>query len=133
MALAARIDGLDRIEAGDIAFKHQNGACFLVEDLDEAAPRVAGFEISPTGPMFGRKMLVPLGRVAAAEASILDVAGLSPETFCGAGRFRLEGERRPLRVPLKEVSASTGDGALILEFMLPKGSYATSVLREVMK
>jgi len=132
-AVAARIDSLDHVERGDVAFKHQNGACFLVEDLDEAAPRAASFEISATGPMFGRKMLAPQGRAAADEAAILVAAGLSPEIFCGSGRLRLDGERRPLRVPLKEASVTGEDGDLLLEFMLPKGSYATSVLREVVK
>jgi len=132
-AVAARIDSLDHVEAGDVAFKHLNGACFLVEDQDEAAPRAASFEISATGPMFGRKMLAPQGRAAADEEAILEAAGLSPEIFCGSGRLRLDGERRPLRVPLKEASVTLEDGDLLLEFMLPKGSYATSVLREVMK
>jgi tRNA pseudouridine13 synthase len=133
LAVASRIDSLDRVEQGDVAFKHLNGACFLVEDEIEAAERAATFEISPTGPMFGKKMLTPQGRAAADEAAILEAAGLSLETFCVSGRSRLDGERRPLRVPLKEVSAGMEDGALLLEFMLPKGSYATSVLREVMK
>jgi len=132
-AVASRIDSLDQVERGDIAFKHLNGACFLVEDQDEAAQRAACFEISPTGPMFGKKMLAPKGRAAADEAAILESAGLSPEIFCGTGRFRLDGERRPLRIPLKQPSVTVEDGALLLEFMLPKGSYATSVLREVMK
>jgi len=131
--VAARIDSLDQVGRGDIAFKHLNGACFLVEDPDEAAPRAATFEISPTGPMFGRKMLSPQERAAADEAAILEAAGLSPETFCGTGKLRLDGERRPLRVPLQEASVTLEDGDLLLGFMLPKGSYATSVLREVMK
>ncbi len=131
--LAARIDYLDSIESGDIAFKHVNGACFLALDQDEAAPRAASFEISPTGPMIGSKMLLPQGSVAMVEAGILEGSGLSPETFNGEGRYRLSGERRPLRIPLKEVSVAFEDGALLLEFTLPKGSYATSVLREVMK
>jgi len=131
--VAARIDELDRVESGDIACKHANGACFLVSDEAEAAPRAAAFEISATGPMFGRKMLIPAGKAAVLEEAILGEAGLQRETFAGSGRFRLEGERRPLRVPLLDCSAAMDDGSLLLEFMLPKGSYATSVLREIMK
>ena len=42
------------------------------------------------------------------------------------------GERRPLRVPLWEPEVATADGGLHLSFGLPKGSYATSVLRELL-
>jgi tRNA pseudouridine13 synthase len=45
----------------------------------------------------------------------------------------MEGERRPLRVPLGGVDVTADGGDLVLAFSLPKGSYATSVLREVMK
>jgi len=131
--VAARIDALDRIEPGDIACKHANGACFLVTDAAEAAARAASFEISATGPMFGRKMLIPAGQAAALEEEILAAAGLPRDTFNGSGRFRLDGERRPLRVPLQDVTVAMDDGSLLLEFILPKGSYATSVLREIMK
>ena len=47
----------DRFEAGDVAWLHRNGACFVVEDVDEANRRAADFELSPTGPLPGPKML----------------------------------------------------------------------------
>jgi len=131
--VAARIETLDRIGSGDIACKHANGACFLVTDAAEATARAASFEISATGPMFGRKMLVPAGDTAALEENVLAQAGLSRDIFNGTGRFRLDGERRPLRVPLQNGTVTMDNDALVLEFMLPKGSYATSVLREIMK
>jgi tRNA pseudouridine13 synthase len=46
----------------------------------------------------------------------------------GIGR----GERRPLRVPVTEASAALADGGLRLSFALPKGAYATAVLREML-
>ena len=45
----------------------------------------------------------------------------------------MEGERRPLRVPLLEPKAGLDAEGLVLEFGLPRGSYATAVLREIMK
>jgi tRNA pseudouridine13 synthase len=131
--VAARLPDLDAILPGDIACKHANGACFRVDDPEEALPRAASFEISPTGPMFGRKMLQPEGAAADLEAEVLATAGLSRETFNQDGPLRLEGERRPLRVPLGNPSARLEGGDLLLEFSLPKGAYATSVLREIMK
>jgi len=45
----------------------------------------------------------------------------------------MDGERRPLRVPLTEVSTAAAGADLLLSFRLPKGSFATAVLHEVMK
>jgi tRNA pseudouridine13 synthase len=45
----------------------------------------------------------------------------------------MPGERRPLRVPLGSARASATADGLQLDFSLPKGSYATSVLSELMK
>lgn len=133
LTVAARIAALDRVSSGDIACKHANGACFLVTDEAEAATRAAQFEISATGPMFGKKMLLPQGDTALLEEGILKDAGVERGIFNKAGRFSLDGERRPLRVQLKDPTVEMQDGTLLLEFSLPKGSYATTLLREIMK
>ena len=40
-----RLAEIDHVEAGDLAWKHVNGACFLVEDAAAEAARAAEFEI----------------------------------------------------------------------------------------
>ena len=40
--VAARIDKIDRLMAGDLACKHVNGACFLVEDAAAEQGRADG-------------------------------------------------------------------------------------------
>jgi len=45
----------------------------------------------------------------------------------------MEGGRRPLRVPLANPVLDRVGEDLVLEFSLPRGAYATSVLREIMK
>ena len=130
--VAARLQSLDQLLPGDIAFLHRNGATFAVEDLAREQARVATFEVSPTGPMPGPEMMVPTGEVAALEATALAALELQPEAFARLP-FRLaRGERRPLRVPLDEPSAAPVDGGLQLTFGLPRGAYATSVLRELL-
>ncbi len=131
--LESRLPALDRVMAGDLAIKHDNGACFLVTDAVAEAPRAATFEISPSGPMFGCKMKSPEGEPGEMESTLLAGEGLTPASFDLPAGLRLEGERRSLRVPLRE-PLLTEDGAdLLLEFSLPKGSYATAVLREIVK
>lgn len=128
-----RLARIDRVMVGDLAWKHTNGACFLVEDADSEQIRADRFEISPTGPMFGAGMKYPEGATRVFEERIYADEGISPDSFEFGGGLRLAGERRPLRVPLGEPALRREEDSLRLEFTLPKGSYATSVLREITK
>lgn len=131
--VAQRIECIDELMTGDLACKHANGACFLVEDEVAEAERVAAFEISASGPMFGCKMKRPEGAALELERLLLEQAGLDLVAFDMPGGLRMEGERRPLRVPAGDVSWSAAGDAVTVEFTLPKGSYATSLLREITK
>lgn len=131
--LEKRLDSFDTVMRGDLAYKHDNGACFLVEDVSAEIARAEGFLISPTGPMFGAKMKRPSGRPLAIEDEVLNEEGLGHEVFATAKDWQFSGERRSLRVPLQNPSVEKDDGGLVLRFSLPRGAYATAVLREVMK
>ena len=47
--------------------------------------------------------------------------------------WRMEGGRRPLRVPVTQLSGRLEGDGMVVEFFLPRGSYATTLLRELMK
>ena len=89
--LAKRIDRIDRVETGDVAWKHRNGACFLVDDASVEQPRCDAFEISPTGPLFGRKMKDAQGDPGRLEQAILDASGLAREQIRIKDGRRLDG------------------------------------------
>ncbi len=131
--VALRIDSIDRLMTGDLACKHINGACFLVEDAEAEQGRGATFEISASGPMFGCKMKRPEGAVWEFEREIMEQAGVNLPLFDLPGGLRMEGERRPLRVPAGELGWSVSGDAVTVTFSLPKGSYATSLIREITK
>ncbi|HTW95580.1 MAG TPA: tRNA pseudouridine(13) synthase TruD [Tepidisphaeraceae bacterium] len=135
--VARRIATLDRVLAGDLAMKEENGAVFLVEDAAAAQPRCERFEISPTGPQIGYRMTLPAGEALPIEQAVFDEAGLKPADFRVAGRHKIKGARRPLRVRPSDVELSAGvdeHGAHItVAFSLPAGSFATVLLREIMK
>lgn len=135
--VARRIGQLDRILPGEVAWIHRNGACFHVEDVAAEQPRCNTFEISPTGPLFGRKMKAPSGAVADLEIAVLRDVGLEPLEVASPEHARLDGARRPLRVPLADTSCDAGEdqhGRFVeVRFALPPGSYATVVTREVTK
>ncbi len=135
--LARRIDQLDRLQQGDMAYKHRNGACFRVEDPLVEQPRCDALEISPTGPVYGKRMTEATGQPGRLEAQILDDAGLQRADFRTINGVKLDGARRPLRVPLGNLDLDHGNddhGPFVrLDFSLPKGSYATCLTRELCK
>jgi len=126
--------GLRRILPGDLAWLHRTGAVFRVFDGDAEQPRADRFEISPTGPLFGYRMTQPSGRPGQIEAELLTGEGLTPQTF-RSGKLRVKGSRRPLRFQPADASirlGADGRGAYLeLRFTLPRGCYATSLLREL--
>lgn len=133
--LARRVDALDRVMDGDLAWKHDTEALFLVDTAAAEQPRARAFEISATGPLMGKRMRAPEGAAATLEAATLDAAGFDPVVLDSPAMRPLTGRRRPLRFPLRDVALETGQddaGPFIrLGFTLPPGTYATEVLREV--
>lgn len=135
--LAERLLEFDRVQLGDLAWLHRNGAVFLVKDLEVDAPRAERLEISASGPLFGTRMSTPQGAPLDLEQAVLAREGHALEAFTRPGRLQWQGGRRPLRFPLSECALETGAdarGAFVeLRFSLPPGCYATSVLREIFK
>lgn len=129
--LAQRLTTIDKIEAGDVAYIHRNGAAFVVEVPEEEQPRADAFEISPSGPLFGVKYLPAEKEPGMREASVLAEAEISLEDFKIPG-VSLAGGRRPYRIPLTDVNFWYDNG-IVISFTLPPGGYATMVLREIMK
>jgi len=128
-----RLATLERIWPGDLAYKHSNGACFLVTNPEAEQPRADSFEISPTAPLFGYKSKLAEGQAGLLEQSLLDKEKLTLESFRLSGGLAMEGERRPLRVPIEGAGCVQEKESLLVSFSLPKGSFATTVLSEVMK
>lgn len=130
--LAERPIGLDAVEAGDVARVEESGGLFLVEDQVAEGARAARFEISATGPIFGTRVIAPMGAVAAREAAAHAALGLpAPEEIRPPRGVRLRGARRPLRVRPQAASAEIAGDCAVLRFELPSGSYATVLLEEL--
>lgn len=128
--LALRLErGLyDRVVRGDIAKKHATRGEFLVENPEVENPRAAALEISATGPLHGRKYYEAQDEARRLEDEVLAAYTLTRDSFKAR-----KGARRPLRFPLEEARVEEVETGLKLSFFLPKGAYATALLREVMK
>ncbi len=137
-ALELRSAPLDALEEGDVALVHATGEVFLVAEPPDPA-RLERFELSPTGPMFGTKMLWPRGETAEVERRAMADFGLGdPRRLALPRGLKLFGDRRPLRVQPRSAEAGwragsppDGPGILELSFELPAGSYATVLLEEL--
>ncbi len=130
--LNARLQTLDRVFVGDLAMKHPGRSVFYVQDPAVEQPRAAHFEISPTGPIFGYKMIQPTGQQGRLEAAVLAAEGLDLDAFRVGDGIKARGERRALRFPVHEPELWY-DGGIMLRFWLPRGCYATTLLAEIMK
>jgi tRNA pseudouridine13 synthase len=123
---------LRRILPGDVMAKRPFGGLFVAEDAEQEQARFDARETVTAGPMFGRKMFAAVGEPAAREAAVLQEAGLTPESFHGFGKL-VQGTRRHNLVYLDDLAAAPDADGIRLSFSLPAGSYATVLLREVMK
>ncbi|MGD0767712.1 MAG: tRNA pseudouridine(13) synthase TruD [Tepidisphaeraceae bacterium] len=135
--VSRRIASLDKLLPGDLAEKHDNGAVFRVVDATVEQPRCDAFQISPTGPLIGYRMTLPEGQPLQIEEEIFASRAVRPADFRAAGRLKVKGARRSLRVRPTDVELAAGVDEhgphITAAFTLPAGSFATVFLRELMK
>lgn len=117
----------DELLLGDMAKKHDTGGVFLVENTQETLRARSG-EVSATGTLFGKKTAPLTLEAGELEREVLGHFGLTPENFASR-----RGDRRIIRIFPQELALTPHEDGYSLTFALPKGSFATSVLREVMK
>jgi tRNA pseudouridine13 synthase len=116
---------------GDVLKKLDTGGLFTCRDPAVDGPRVARFEVSPAGPMFGHKLPPAEGEALVREARVLAAEGIgAPDLARGGGET--EGARRAARLPVAIELSPLADGYLAT-FELPKGSYATVAMGELTK
>ncbi len=116
--------------AGDVMSLEGSASVFLSEKDDaQLASRLAEGDIHPTGPLWGKGNLKCQDDVQELEVSI---AKKFPEFTALLEVAGLKQERRALRLKPENLSLmANGADELVVEFSLPKGGYATSVLREL--
>lgn len=138
---------MDRLVVGDLAFVMKNRSTFEItkEELEKAdsklASRVEGFELSPSGPMWGTTMARASGAVGELELGALNDVGVEVgdlEACESSGGYpMIGGDRRPMRMAVIDPEIEGGideHGAYIrCGFELGRGSFATTVMDEVMK
>jgi tRNA pseudouridine13 synthase len=132
--LAARVSGAnwDRALEGEVWMLEGSRSVFGPEPWTEAlSSRLAGFDIHPTAPLWGRGSLRSTGAAAEFESSVLD----DPQSLAlraGLEAAGLKQERRSTRLRPLELAWHWDDASTLrLRFALPPGTYATVVLGEI--
>ncbi|MGE5297198.1 MAG: tRNA pseudouridine(13) synthase TruD [Solirubrobacterales bacterium] len=135
--LAARMPNIDKVLLGDMAYKHDNGACFRVEQPDVEQPRCDRFEISPTGPLLGQRTTRLTGPAGEIENPIIEAEALGDGESGHMKRLGARGGRRPLRFQPRNAGLTSGmddlGPYLELRFELDAGCYATTLISEITK
>ena len=114
--------------SGDVIGFYDSNSLILEPESD-IQQRIDTGDVSPTAALWGRGRLSVSEKTQALEEGI---AKKVPELCDGLENVGLSQERRVTRLLPREMNWQWSDEqTLVLEFRLPKGCFATSVLREL--
>ena len=130
-ATARLARGLEQPLVGEVVRLDGSGSLFVVEDPAREMPRWSARDIHPTGPITGPKMRGAGGEPLEMEEAARRALGLDERTLTALGRHG-DGTRRDLFLWPKDMSVvASGTNAVTVELLLPSGSYATVLVREL--
>jgi len=119
----------DSLLDGDVVMLDGTPSLFLPDSLDsELEQRCREGDIHPTGPLPGKGGIEPRCAAAALEAEVLEPYRSLLDALSDA---RFEGGRRSLRLRVGELDWNLGAECLELNFVLPPGAYATTLIDEL--
>jgi tRNA pseudouridine13 synthase len=121
----------NRLLAGDVANLDGRGSSFRVDVLDaDLARRCEQGELHPTAALPGEGESRAAGEVLVLEQAVL---GRFPEVTSLVHAARVAMDRRALRVRARDFECRHDGTSLHLRFTLPKGAFATTLLRELVR
>jgi len=119
----------NRLAAGDVANLDGRGSVFAVDTVEpELEQRCAALDVHPTAPLTGAGPSLATGAVLALEDS---VSAQFPEALSVIHAEGMKSERRALRIRVRDLAHEYSGDTLRLRFALSAGSFATTVLREI--
>ena len=131
--LSERIDkaSWNHYLAGDVLMLDGKSACFADDGSEDLSSRIESGALHPTAALWGEGESMSRADCLAIEQSI---AAESPLLCEGLINARMKQERRSMRLTVADMQWSIdSDQKMIIEFALPAGAYATTVLRECLQ
>jgi len=115
--------------------QHENPILTTSKNIDLVTRQCRAGRAFVTITLFGSDGELAEGEMGEIERKVIEENKLSHEDFIipGLPRCSSKGSRREIICPIKDLSYEVGDADYSLKFMLPKGNYATCLLREFMK
>ncbi len=121
--------------SSDMIPLHDQQVVATVKNIDLVERQVRLGRAFVTGCLFGSSSVLAEGEMGEIEREVIGENNLKAEDFVipGLPHCSSEGDRREVLCPVKDLAYETGDGGYRLSFFLPKGNYATCLMREFMK
>jgi tRNA pseudouridine13 synthase len=133
LVLAERVRRGDwnRLLAGEAVILDGRRSFFRADAIDPAlVERCRTMDLHPSGPLWGRGPLEVGAEVLAVEESVVAAEPALRALLEAEG---MDQERRSLRLPVRSFGWRFEGDSLYLWFELPRGTFATSVLHEVLQ
>ncbi|WP_426369839.1 tRNA pseudouridine(13) synthase TruD [Pseudocolwellia sp. HL-MZ7] len=124
----------DQLSDGDVCMLAGTQSVFIADEIDDSIKkRFIEKDIDITAPMWGAGELMTTQEIQTFE----QIIGSQFQEFCdGLAKFGLKQERRRIRLCVSNADISVtkegDDNTVVLDFSLPAGSYATTVIRELL-
>ncbi|GGJ81744.1 tRNA pseudouridine synthase D [Pseudomonas matsuisoli] len=131
LAMRVAAQSWNTAHIGDLLSFTDSRSFFAAGEAECQDPRLDILDLHPTGPLWGEG-----DSPAAGETFVLEqkVAQAHPDLARWLTTAGLTHERRVLRLPIKGLAWHyPGPDILQLEFVLPSGCFATSVIRELVE
>ena len=120
-----------RLLPGEAVMLDGRRSFFAAPEIDALLEdRCRRMDVHPSGPMWGRGESAATGAAREVEDAIV---GGEPGLARLLESERLEQERRSLRLPVRSLRWTHEADGLLLEFELPRGTFATAVLHELLR
>jgi tRNA pseudouridine13 synthase len=121
----------DRLLPGEAVMLDGRRSFFAAPEIDATLDdRCRRMDVHPSGPLWGRGESPATGTAGEVEDAVL---GCAPGLVRLLEFERLDQERRSLRLPVRSLRWTQEAGALLVEFELPRGTFATAVLHELLR
>ena len=126
--------GINKYCEGDIIIDEDERWIHEI-DKETIQDDINNFVVNPTGPLFGSKVPFAEGIQGDIERKVIQEENIIKEDFTCPKTPKLgsHGIRRSIRFKIEDTNVEKIDNGIQVEFFIPKGCYATAVLREIMK
>ena len=114
---------------------HENPIIATERNIDLVAKQVRTGRAFISVTLFGTDSVIADGEMGDIERGIIEKEGIEEKDFMviGLPHCTSKGTRREIVCPVKDLSCDYSDDSYTVRFSLPKGNYATCLMREFMK